>query len=377
MGTITAWVRRASAKTLTAVGLTAAAAFVAANWLWSIDRSPPKPPPPTTLQELTLRELAGPGPAGLTAQFRYVDSLVPTTSLVPDATSGGSPLPLLSGADGRLWYANGRLRMEFQTDQGDTQLLLTGNRALVYDAADGTAYSAILPAIGVPQVAHSSLEGASTLLDSLSGDAAISQPEPGVTGGRPAYTVRIEPTHDGGLLRSASVAVDAETGAPLRLDLYGVGRDAPLLELALSDVSYGAIEPSVFRLRLPFGMRPLAFRFAAPPSVGGAVPCTGPALLAGLRLRTCREASRSTDVPGRVLVYGTSLSSVVVLEEPGGGDAGGGLWSLLPSVTVSGTSGRELVTGLGTVIRFVRGGVTYTVLGSMPRHIVEAVARGL
>jgi hypothetical protein len=78
-----------------------------------------------------------------------------------------------------------------------------------------------------------------------------------------------------------------------------------------------------------------------------------------------------------VLVYGTNLSSVVVLEQPGGGDPGGGLWSLLPSVSVSGASGRELVTSLGTVIRFVRGGVTYTVLGSMPKPVVEAVARGL
>ena len=160
MGTISAWVRRASATTLTAVGLTAAAAFVAANWLWSVDSSPPKPPPATTLQELTLRELAGEGPAGVTAHFRYVNSLVPTTNLVPDATAGGSPLPLVSGADGRLWYADGRLRMEFQTDQGDTQLLLTGNHALVYDAADGTAYSAILPAVSVPQIARSGLEGA-------------------------------------------------------------------------------------------------------------------------------------------------------------------------------------------------------------------------
>jgi hypothetical protein len=189
--------------------------------------------------------------------------------------------------------------------------------------------------------------------------------------------VHVEPTHDGGLLRSASVAVDAETGTPLRVDLYGVSRTAPLLEFALSDVSYGTIDPSVFRLKLPFGMRPLAIRFGAPPSVGGTVPCTAPPSLAGLDLRTCREASRSTDVPGRVAVYGTSLSSVVVLEQPGASDPGGGLWGLLPSVSVSGAAGRELVTGLGTVIRFVRGGVTYTVLGSMPKPVVEAVARGL
>jgi hypothetical protein len=287
----------------------------------------------------------------VTAHFRYVDSLVPTTSLLPEATAGGSPLPLVSGAEGRLWYAAGQLRMEFQTDEGDTQLLLRGNRALVYDAADGTAYSAILPRVAIPQAARTGLAGATSL--------------------------RIAPTHDGGLLQAASLAVDAETGTPLRLDVYGVGNRTPLLEFALSDVSYDPVDPSVFRLRLPFGMSPLPVRFAAPPSVGGTVACSAPPALGGLNLRTCREASRSTDVQGRLLVYGTNLSSVVVLEQPGAGDPAGGLWSLLPSISVSGAAGRELVTGLGTVIRFGRGGVTYTVLGSMPRQTVETVARGL
>jgi hypothetical protein len=35
------------------------------------------------------------------------------------------------------------------------------------------------------------------------------------------------------------------------------------------------------------------------------------------------------------------------------------------------------VTPLGAVVRFARGGLTYTVLGSLPRATVEAVARGL
>ena len=66
-----------------------------------------------------------------------------------------------------------------------------------------------------------------------------------------------------------------------------------------------------------------------------------------------------------------------MLEQPGGGAPGGGIWGLLPSVAVDGGEGRELLTPLGAVVRFVRGGVTYTVLGSLPRATVEAVARGL
>ncbi len=110
-------------------------------------------------------------------------------------------------------------------------------------------------------------------------------------------------------------------------------------------------------------MHPVPVRFGGPPSLGATVACTAPARLGGLPLQSCREASRSDELPGRLLLYGRSFGSAVVLEQPGGGDPGGGLWGLLPSVSVSGADGRELVTPLGAVVRFARGGITYTVLG--------------
>jgi hypothetical protein len=110
MRRLTLWVRTAPTATLVGVGLAVAALFVAANVFASLDRSGVKPPPPASLPELTLRELGGNGPEGISASFRYVDSLVPATSLVPQASGGGSPLPLVTGANGRLWYADGRLR---------------------------------------------------------------------------------------------------------------------------------------------------------------------------------------------------------------------------------------------------------------------------
>ena len=38
----------------------------------------------------------------------------------------------------------------------------------------------------------------------------------------------------------------------------------------------------------------------------------------------------------------------------------------LPTVSINGATGQELDTALGTVVRFTRGGVAYTVLGSVP-----------
>jgi hypothetical protein len=377
MRRLTLWVRTASTAALVGVGVVVAAVFVAANAVASLDRSGAKPPAPATLAELTLRELGGDGPEGVTANFRYANALVPTTSLVPQASAGGSPLPLVTGASGRLWYANGRLRMEFQTDQGDTQLVVHGTHALMYDASDGTAFAATLPSIATLGRIRTGLAGAAQLLGRVRPLLAISAPQPGVTAGRPSYTVHMAPVESPGLLSKVALSVDADTGTPLLLDVYGRGQTKPLVEFALSDVHYGAVDPSVFTLRLPFGMQPVPVRFGGPPSLGATVSCTAPPTLGGLPLRSCREASRSGELPGRLLIYGRSFGSVVVLEQPGGGDPGGGIWGLLPGVSVGGAAGRELRTPLGAVVRFARGGVTYTVLGSVPSAVVEAVARGL
>jgi hypothetical protein len=59
----------------------------------------------------------------------------------------------------------------------------------------------------------------------------------------------------------------------------------------------------------------------------------------------------------------------------GGGEDGQGL--RLPTVSIDGSSGQELDTALGTVIRFARDHVAYTVLGSVKPAEARAAARGL
>ena len=49
----------------------------------------------------------------------------------------------------------------------------------------------------------------------------------------------------------------------------------------------------------------------------------------------------------------------------------------LPKISINGTSGQELDTALGTVVRFDRAGVAYVVAGSVPPTAAEAAARGL
>ena len=62
-------------------------------------------------------------------------------------------------------------------------------------------------------------------------------------------------------------------------------------------------------------------------------------------------------------------------QQVAGGDRRGRL--NLPTVSINGVSGQELDTALGTMVRFTRGGVTYTVLGSVVPARAKAAARGL
>jgi hypothetical protein len=121
--------------------------------------------------------------------------------------------------------------------------------------------------------------------------------------------------------------------------------------------------------------------------VSKAVPfkLSAPATLVGLP----RHQVRLVDWKGEkaaVVTYGQDLGGVVVIEQPAepaattapgdkrGRDRGG---LQLPKVSINGATGEELDTALATMIRFERGGVAYTVLGSVPPAAAQAAARGL
>ena len=69
--------------------------------------------------------------------------------------------------------------------------------------------------------------------------------------GRAAYTVRISPKHDGGLLGAGEFAWDAIRGVPLRLAVYARGYSSPVLALKATDISYGPVSPGVFNISPP------------------------------------------------------------------------------------------------------------------------------
>jgi outer membrane lipoprotein-sorting protein len=357
-------------------------------------------PPAKPLDRAVHDAVAAPDVNGITARITFTNKLIDSSSL-----EGGGPL--LKGATGRLWLGDGhKLRLELQTDNGDAQIVSDGVDAWVYDSGSHTVYRGKLPQ---EKRADKAGEKVPTLaevqkgLNELAKTADLSGATPGTIAGRPAYTVRISPKHDGGLLGAGALAWDAAKGVPLRAAVYAQDSKKPVLELKAEDISYGKVPASNFAVSPPADAKvvdvdvPSGAETHEPArgkgrqqavtglgAVSKAVPfkLSAPATLVGLP----RHEVRLVDWKGKkaaVVTYGRDLGGVVVIEQPAEpaakakpqGDHHRGLQ--LPKVSINGTTGEELDTALATMIRFERGGVAYTVLGSVPPAAAQAAARGL
>jgi outer membrane lipoprotein-sorting protein len=355
-------------------------------------------PPSKPLAAAVHDAIGGPDPSGVSARVKFTNHLIDSASLEGSA-------PLLRGGSGRLWLTKGHLRLELQSEQGDAQIVADDKRFWVYEVSSNTVYSGAVPQDRKAEKGGArerrgapSLKEIEDAIARLSKRADVSGAAPTNIAGQPAYSVRVAP-HDGGLVGAGRLGFDAARGVPLRVGLYARGSDSPTLELAVSDISYGPVPAGTFSVTPPKGAKVVD---VAPPrgkakeqgarrevsgraAVAKAVPfkLAAPSTLAGRKL----EGVHAIDWKGgsgAVATYGRGLGGIAVIERPAersadthrGGEHGGNNLSL-PRVRVGGTSAEELATPLGTMIRFDRGGVSYTLVGSVTRATAEAAARDI
>jgi outer membrane lipoprotein-sorting protein len=355
-------------------------------------------PPAKPLVRAVHDAVTAPDVNGITARITFTNKLIDSSSL-----EGGGPL--LKGAKGRLWLGDGhKLRLELQTDNGDAQIVSDGVDAWVYDSGSHTVYRGKLPQEQQKHAAKAdekppTLAEVQQRLAELAKTADLSGATPGNVAGRPAYTVRISPKHDGGLLGAGALAWDAAKGVPLRAAVYAQGSSTPVLELKADHISYGKVPAKAFAISPPADAKvvsvdvpsrgPTGSKHVTEKAITGIGPVSkalpfklsAPATLVGLP----RHQVRLVDWKGEkaaIVTYGQDLGGVAVIEQPAvpaakptRGDRRGGLQ--LPKVSINGATGEELDTALATMIRFQRAGVAYTVLGSVPPAAAQAAARGL
>jgi outer membrane lipoprotein-sorting protein len=358
--------------------------------------------------------LAAKSISGISADVTFTNHLIDSSNLQ------GSD-PLLTGASGRIWLSSDhRLRLELQSDIGDAQVVVNNGSFWVYDPGSKTVYEGKLPkGVGAGKAKDAAagkqdklptVAEIQTDLAKLTKQINVSGAMPSDVGGQAAYTVRVSPKHDGGLLGAGELAWDAAKGVPLRFAVYAQHQSAPVLELKATNISYGPVASSVFAVAPPLGTKvvkvstPKGSASAADKKAGkqsgkahkhadvhGAaavakhVPFTlvAPSKLVGLPRRSVTLLDWAGH-PAALVTYGENLGGIAVIEQKGGaqtaapkttGEHHHGL--SLPTVSINGATGTELDTALGTMVRFTRGGVAYTIVGSVPAAAADAAARAL
>ncbi len=400
------FIRRASSRTLIAlsgalIALVALGAVVATG-AGSGSGAPPQKP----LAQAVADSLAGPQIEGLTARVTFTNKMLASVGIA----EGGDPL--IGGGSGRLWAsADGDLRIELQSDHGggDAQIVASGDQLWIYHAAANTVYRATMPA----EKAHPkgsekwppSVVAIRRVLRQLGTEATVSGAVPGTIAGRAAYSTRIEPKGSGGLIGGADVTWDAANGAPLRVAIFARGATEPTLALAASEISFGAVDSTVFAVQPPpsakveelnpanaaarkqAGHKPTKpIRGLAAAQAGAPFTVSAPAELAGrkrIEVMLVGKGKRKSVI----ISYGTGLGAITVIESAASGNAQlpaiasskvhGRDAIKIPTVRVGSANATVLATPLGSIASFTRDGVRYVVIGSVTQQDALAAARAL
>ena len=345
-------------------------------------------PPAKPLAQAIHDALAGQAPTGVKADIGFTNTLFPSGALTGQAGSA-----LMSSATGRLWANESGGRLELQSDAGDAQIVWSKTKVSVYDASSNTAYTYDLPQDSATTTdkggAVPTLDEITKFLGELGKNWSVTGADPSNTGGQESYTVKVAPSHDGGLLGSAELAFDAANGVPLKVAVYAQGASSPVLALEATNVSFGSVPDSDVQVAPPAGAKivnlgaagaPSGHDTSTPPVTGldavtAAAPFTivAPDSLVGLPRQDVRLVGGKTVIT----VYGQGLGAIVVAETAKDAKAAPSQLGQLPAVSLDGATGHELATQLGTVLTWDRGGVSYVLAGSVPTAAAEAAARSL
>jgi outer membrane lipoprotein-sorting protein len=369
-------------------------------------------PAPKKLATAVHSALSAPAVAGISADISFTNNLISSDDFI-----GQSADPILQGATGRLWLTDHHLRLELQSDNGDAQVVVNDRSFWISDPSSNTVYEGTLPAGSPDSKGGSSANGVPTVARIQSEITRLMQrvtlrgagtSDPTDVAGRAAYSVQISPKHAGGELGSLQLAWDAATGTPLNIAVYARNSTTPVLQLKATNISYGAVPASDFAITPPAGDKVIQLSSGSEHTattkalkrgrvthteVSGAgavarhVPFTlaAPASLVGLP-RHGASLLNWGGKPAALLTYGQGLGGLAVIEQSAGGAAartgsgqnGGTAGGLsLPTVSINGATGQELDTSLGTMVRFTKGNVAYTVIGSVAPYAADQAARAL
>jgi outer membrane lipoprotein-sorting protein len=362
-----------------------------------------EPPKRLTEKELLSRVSAAPENA---PDFRTTVTVEQT--LVPEgllSASEGNDTGDTGPRTARVWRGGpDRLRTELQGENGDRVFVRNGDQISIYDGASNTLKSGEKPQAapsGADGLPGASPEEIDKLLAEIAPSSELAVGAPVEVAGRWAYPLTLEPRDRAAtLVERAEALFDAEAFVPLLFELYAEGRPEPVARYEAQDFQVGPIPEARFEFETPPGAkverlepgddRADEYRGREEPRQAASVREASE--LAGFTVEELPAPPGGRELEkvvvtgdGAVLTYGSDWGTVVLAQKVGGdrgvghplsaGNRGGELQ--VPVVDLGGVQVRELSTPLGTVLSWSDGGVSYTLVGSVPAAELREAARGL
>src|SRR5262249_22172387 len=205
-------------------------------------------PPPKPLDQAIAQAISA-SRVGISADVALSSDLLPSGTPLGKLAAG-----LLSGS-GHVWVSdNGQGRLDLRTGAGPVSAVWDSTTLSVYVAALNSVYRTSLPQPASPSGTAPqppTLAAIDRVLARIGQAWTISQPQPGVVAGQPAYTVSMSPRQSGSLLASVELTWEADHGTPLRAAVYTQSAASPALQLDLTKIVYGPVSDSDMQASFP------------------------------------------------------------------------------------------------------------------------------
>ncbi|WP_147917828.1 LolA family protein [Ruania zhangjianzhongii] len=241
-----------------AVPLVVAGSFAVATTTAGADELPERSP------EDVLTLLAGHEHQPLSGEFTQTSDLglpelpadVPGTDGDAAAVLDGLEL-ITSDHTGRVFVGDqDQARIQLFDSFGEQNAIVNGSDAWFYDSADNSATH-----VTAPEGEHSDqARGAQQLTPEALAEQVVAAADPSTelsvrgnveVAGRTAYDLVLTPRTDSTLVGEVSIAVDGETGLPLRVSITASGADSPAVEVAYTELDLSPPDADLFDFTPP------------------------------------------------------------------------------------------------------------------------------
>lgn len=201
---------------------------------------------------------------------QYSGKLVQTSDLgLPELPtgSGGSSLEgdasdvlgLLTSSHTARLYVDGADKQRVQLTQqlAEQDLVRNGSDVWTWDSKERTATHVTLPKdAATPQDGTTTpAEIAKQAVDGITPTTTVSKPTEVRVAGHDAWQITLTPKSSGTLVGAVRLAVDQQTGLPLRAVVEAKGQDDPAVQVGFTSLSYGAPAARLFDFTPPSGAK--------------------------------------------------------------------------------------------------------------------------